>query len=149
MNKNKNLKKGLIILGILVGLILILNLGVNLWLKYQLPDYVKNNSNYNISYKTLDVDIGTGNILATGISINTKNAQDKNILGFQGTIDSLSVKRFGIFDAIINKEFNTSGLRISKPNLNIILAQKKPHQKKKPKDISFDYIQIREGNITV
>lgn len=149
MRMNKYLKKTLIFLGILAGLILIINLGINLWVKYQLPNYIKNNSNYNISYKTLDVDLGTGNIHATGISINTKNAQDRNILGFQGTIDSLSVKRFGILDALINKEFNTSGLRISKPNLNIILAQKKPHQKKKPKDISFDYIQIREGNITV
>ena len=46
---------------------LIANFGLNLWLKYQLPNYIKNNSDYKISYKTLDVDLISRAELGKGI----------------------------------------------------------------------------------
>ena len=76
--KKSYLKIIAIFLGIFLALFIVANFGINYWLKSQLPKYVKNNSHYLISYKTLDVDIATGNIHSTGISINNKNhAQNK------------------------------------------------------------------------
>ncbi|MGZ5209503.1 MAG: hypothetical protein ACXWB1_01320, partial [Kaistella sp.] len=93
----------LISLGILFLLILVANFGLNIWLKNRLPDYVKNNSDYKISYKTLNVDLGTGDIFAEGITINSKNPQNHNVIGLQGTVDTLTISRFGIYDAVFKK----------------------------------------------
>jgi hypothetical protein len=95
--KKNYLKIIAIFLGIFLALFIVANFGINYWLKSQLPKYVKNNSHYLISYKTLDVDIATGNIHSTGISINNKNPQNQNVIGLQGTIDTLSISRLPIY----------------------------------------------------
>lgn len=143
-------KKLLIGLGIFFGLILIANFGLNFWLKTQLPDYIKKNTEYKVSYKSLGVDLGTGNILATGITVNNKNPQNVNIIGFQGTIDTLKVSRFGIYDAIFNKIISSDDLLLAKPNLKIVLP--KPKDKKTDKNtnpVSFENIRISNGTIQI
>lgn len=143
-------KKLVISLGILFGIILLANFGLNIWLKTQLPNYIKKNTDYKVSYQSLEVDLGTGNISANGITINNKNPQNADVMGFQGTIDSLKVSRFGIFDALFNKKISTSDIYLAKPNLNIILA--KPTDKKKEKNttpLSFENIKINNGTIQV
>ncbi|MCU7617426.1 hypothetical protein NZ698_09470 [Chryseobacterium sp. PBS4-4] len=143
-------KKLLIGLGIFFGLILIANFAINIWLKTQLPDYIKKNTDYQVSYKSLGVDLGTGNIFATGITVNNKNPQNVNIMGFQGTIDTLKVSRFGIYDAIFNKTISSSDLLLVKPNLNIVLAKPKDKKTdKKTNPISFENIRISNGTIQV
>lgn len=139
-----------IVLGIFLLLFLILNFGLNFWLKNNLDRYIKNNSDYIVSYKKLDVHLGTGNIFLAGVTINNKNPQNLDILGFQGTVDTLSVARLGIIDAIFNKRIATSDLVLKSPNLNIILPQKgKDKKKKKQNDITLENIKITNGNIQV
>ena len=148
--KKNYLKIIAIFLGIFLALFIVANFGINCWLKSQLPKYVKNNSHYLISYKTLDVDIATGNIHSTGISINNKNPQNQNVIGLQGTIDTLSISRLGIYDAIFNKKVNTSNLLLRNPNLNIVLA--KPIDEKTGKQrnpVAFENIKINNGNIQI
>ncbi|OBW43251.1 hypothetical protein AB670_00444 [Chryseobacterium sp. MOF25P] len=143
-------KKLLIGLGILFGIILIANFGLNIWLKTQLPDYIKKNTDYKVSYQSLDVDLGTGNIFATGITVNNKNPQNTEVIGLQGTIDTLKISRFGIYDALFNKTISSSDLLLSKPNLNIILAKpvdKKTGKKRNP--VNFENIRINKGTINI
>ena len=148
--KNKYFRIFSIVAGILLLLLLIINFGLNFWLKNNLDHYIKKNSHYIVSYKTLAVDLGTGNIKATGITINNKNPQNHEIVRFQGTVDTLSIARLGIYNAIFNQSINTSNLVLSKPNLNIILPQKKTDKKaKKQNDITVDNIKINDGNIQV
>ncbi|HJY13104.1 MAG TPA: hypothetical protein VJ304_09980, partial [Flavobacterium sp.] len=143
-------KKLLIGLGIFLGLILIANLAINIWLKTQLPDYIKKNTDYKVSYKSLNVDLGTGNIFATGITVNNKNPQNTKVIGLQGTIDTLKISRFGIYDAIFNKTISSNDLLLAKPNLNIILAKPKDKKTdKKTNPISFENIRISNGTIQV
>lgn len=146
----KWVKRLLISFGILAVLLLVANFGLNFWLKTQLPDYIKNNTDYKVSYKHLDVDLSTGNILATGISVNSKDPQNTNVIGLQGTIDTLKISRFGIYDAIFNKTISSSDLLLAKPNLNIILAKpidQKTGKKRNP--FLFENIRIHDGKITV
>lgn len=146
----KWVKRLLISFGILAGLLLAANFGLNFWLKTQLPEYIKKNTDYKVSYKSLDVDLGTGNILATGISINNKDPQNINVVGFQGTIDTLKVSRFGIYDAIFNKTISSSDLLLAKPNLNVILAKpidQKTRKKRNP--FLFKNIRINEGKVAI
>lgn len=148
--KNKKIRIFSIVFGILLALFLIFNFGLNFWLKKNLPNYIKNNSEYIVNYKTMDVDLGTGNILSTGISINTQNPQNQEIIGLQGTIDTLSISRLGIYDLIFNKNISTSKVTLASPNLNVILSKKKDKKTgKKDNPIEFDKIKITNGNIQV
>ena len=138
------------ILGILFLLFLAVNFGINFWLKTKLPAYIKNNSAYSISYQSLDVDLGTGNIYATGISVNNKNAEDQNVIRLQGTVDTLSVSRLGIYDALFRKRINSSNLLLKNPNLNIILAKPvddKTGEKRNP--MVFEHLKISSGTVQI
>ena len=131
-------------------IILLANFGLNIWLKTRLPDYIKNNTDYKVSYKSLEVDLLSGNILATKISVNNKNPQNNNVIGLQGTIDTLKISRFGIYDAVFNKQISSSDLLLSKPNLNVILAKPvddKTGKKRNP--VKFENIRINDGDVSV
>ncbi|MCT2563639.1 hypothetical protein [Chryseobacterium herbae] len=146
----KWVKKLLISLGILLLILLAANFGLNIWLKTQLPDYIKKNTDYKVSYKTLDVDLGSGNIFAAGITVNSKDPQNTNVIGLQGTIDTLKISRFGIYDAIFNKRISSSDLLLARPNLNISLA--KPVDRKtgkKTNPVLFENIRINKGTINI
>lgn len=146
----KWVKKLLISLGILLLILLAANFGLNIWLKTQLPDYIKKNTDYKVSYKTLDVDLGSGNIFAAGITVNSKDPQNTNVIGLQGTIDTLKISRFGIYDAIFNKRISSSDLLLAKPNLNISLAKpvdRKTGKKRNP--VLFENIRINKGTINI
>lgn len=146
----KWVKKLLISLGILFVIVLMANFGLNIWLKTQLPDYIKKNTDYKVSYKLLEVDLMSGNILSTGITVNSKNPQNTNVIGLQGTIDTLKISRFGIYDAVFNKQISSSDLLLSKPNLNVVLAKpidQKTGKKRNP--VLFENIRISKGSISI
>lgn len=146
----KWVKRLLIGFGILAVILLAANFGLNIWLKTQLPDYIKKNTAYKVSYKALDVDLGTGNILVTGLSVNTKDPQNTNVIGLQGTVDTLKINRFGIYDAIFNKRISSSDLLLAKPILNVILAKPIGHKTdKKQNPFLFENIRINDGTIAV
>lgn len=142
------IRKFLTVFGILAGILVLAHIGINLWLKYKLPDYIKNNSEYKISYKSLEVAVVTGNITATGISVNTKNPQNLNVIGLTGTMDRLEVSRLGIYDALFNKQINTSDLLMVNPDLNVVLAKPVDDRTgKKRSPFVFNNIKIQNGNI--
>ncbi len=146
----KWVRKLLISLGILFVIILLANFGLNIWLKTQLPKYIKNNTDYKISYKSMEVDLLSGNILSTGITVNNKNPQNINVIGLQGTVDTLKVSRFGIYDALFNNQISSSDLLLSKPSLNVILARPVDTRTGKKRDpFLFENIRINEGNISI
>lgn len=150
MMKKKQLRIFSIIAGIIFLLFLVINFGLNLWLKNNLADYIKNNTSYRVTYKSLDVDLGTGNINSTGLTINSKDPQNEHILGLQGTVDTLSVSRLGIYDALFKKRITTSDLRLSNPHLNIILpkpAKNKAGKKQNP--LVVKNIAITNGDIQI
>lgn len=147
---NKWVKKLLIGFGVLMVIFLLGNFGLNFWLKTQLPNYIKNNTDYKVSYKAFDVDLGTGNIVVVGISVNSKNPQNISVLGLQGTIDTLKINRFGIYDAIFNKQISTSDIVLSGPNLNVILpkpADLKTAKKRNP--LAFESVRINRGSFNI
>ncbi|MBF8457873.1 hypothetical protein IV494_11860 [Kaistella sp. G5-32] len=148
--KRKSIRIFSIIAGIIFLLFLLVNFGLNFWLKNNLPNYIRNNSEYLVTYKTLNVDLGTGNIFSTGITINNKNPDRTDKIGLQGTVDTLYIARLGLYDIIVNKRINTSDLKLSNPNLNIILpnpANKKGAKKKN--EISVKNITINRGEFQV
>ena len=146
----KTLKVAGIVLGSILLLILIVNIGFTLWLKYQLPDYIKNKTPYEITYKTLNVEILSGSISADGILIKSKNPTDKNVLSIDGFVDGLSVSRLGIIDLIKNNQINTNSVTLSNPRLRIALARPKTVDSvKKKMPFLIKNINITKGNIEI
>lgn len=147
--KNKHTRVLFITLGGIIILLLTAYFGINLWLQYQLPNYIKNNSNYNVSYEDLNVDFSSGDIVATDFSINTKNLKD-DIIGVDGTVDSIKISRLGLYDAIFNNKISSSNLLLVKPQLKVVLAKPgKEKSNKKQNPVTFKNINIKEGNITI
>ena len=147
--QKKLLKITAIVFGIVLALILSANFALNFWLKNKLPDYLKNKTDYIVNCKKLDVDLGTGNIFASGISVKTKTPQNPEIIRLQGTIDTLKISRFGIYDAFFNKKISSSDLLLSNPKLKIILANPKEKTNKKKNPVEFENIRIHNGNIQI
>lgn len=146
----KWIKKIAIGFGITFGILLILNIGLNFWLKYKLPDYIKNNSDYLIAYEKLEVDLGTGNIFATQILVNNKNTKKDNILGVQGTVDTIRIKGFNIKKLIFTKKIEVSDIALTRPHLNIILPKAKNNStEKKAKPFEMEGLQITNGDISI
>ncbi len=148
--KKKYIRLFSIIFGILLLLFLIFNFGLNFWLKNNLPKYIKNNSEYIITYQSLDIDVGTGNIRSTGITINTQNPDRTDKIGLQGTVDTLAISRLGIYKLIFQNKISTENVSLKNPNLNLILA--KPIDEKtgkKTNPIRFKNIEISNGNIQI
>ncbi len=150
MMKNKWVRKLIIGLGIVMGVILLVNFAINIYLKYQLPKVIQKNSDYTVKYKSLNVDLGTGNILATGIQVQNKNPNNRNVIGLEGTVDSLKISRFGMYDALYSKIISSDDLLMSKPKLKITLA-KPVNEKtgKKPNPVKFENIRINDGTIAI
>jgi len=147
--KNKWLKIGAILLGFFFILILASNFILNFWLKKNLPSYLKENTDYIINYKQLDVDLGTGNIFSTGISVNTKNPDNREIFNIQGTVDTLKIGKFGIIDFIFNKRISTSELEIANAQLNLILPKPKDKKKENKNPFKIRNISIRNSKINL
>jgi len=146
----KTLKVTGIALGSILLLILIVNIGFTLWLKYQLPDYIKNKTPYAITYKTLNVEILSGSISADGILIKSKNPNDKKVLAIDGFVSGLNISRLGIIDLIKNKMINTNSIRLTNPRLKIRLALKKTKDSvKEPMPFLIRNIDITKGNFEV
>ncbi|RRQ47355.1 hypothetical protein [Chryseobacterium sp. SC28] len=146
----KTLKITAIALGSLLLLILVLNVGFSLWLKYQLPDYIKNKTPYEITYKSLDVEILSGSISATDILIKSKDSANKKIIALDGRLDALKISRLAIVDLIKNKRINTNSVRLTNPNLKIRLAEPKTKDSAKERmPFVIRNIDITKGNIEV
>ena len=148
------MKKTLKVTGIVVGsillLVLIVNIGFSLWLKYRLPDYIKNKTPYTITYKTLNVEILSGSISAEDILIKSKNPDDKKVLAIDGFVDGLNVSRLGIIDLIKNKQINTNSITLTNPRLKIALANPKTADSVKNKmPFLIRNINITKGNIEI
>ena len=146
----KTLKIGGIVLGSILLLILIVNIGFSLWLKYQLPNYIKNKTPYEITYKTLTVEILSGSISADEIYVKTKNPDDKNVLAINGRLGALNISRLAIIDLIKNKQINSNSIRLTKPDLKIRLAESKTKDSvKEPLPFLIRNIDIVKGNIEI
>ncbi|WP_027376918.1 AsmA family protein [Kaistella palustris] len=147
--KKKYLRTFTVILGVTVLVIFAANVGLNFWLKHNLPRYIKNNSDYFITYKTLDVDLGTGNVNATGVTVNTQNPDRTDKLNLQGTVDTLIVSRLGIYDLIFHKKISTQDLTLKNPTLNIVLAKPATETGKPKKPVVLKNINISSGDIQI
>ena len=121
----KTLKISLIVLGSLLALTLVANIGLSLWLKYKLPDYLKNKTPYQITYKSLNVEILSGNIAADDIIIRTKQPNNTQVTMLYGSLDGFNISRLGVIEFLKNKRLEASSVKL----LDLTLLSDLPNQK--------------------
>lgn len=146
----KAFKIPLIIAGCLLGLFLIVNLAFSLWLKYQLPDYLKSKTPYGITYQSLDVSVLTGGISANKVMVKTKQPDNPYILALDGTLQNLKISRLGIIQLLKNKQIDANTVLLDQPNLKIRLARSKNN--KSEEDLMpfiIKNIGLKNGNVII
>ncbi|GGF18643.1 hypothetical protein [Flavobacterium limi] len=107
---------------LLVGIFL--NIGLNYWIKKQLPIIIheKNNTPYNINYEKIEVSLWTRNIYAQTLLVNPKNAPKDSKNGIFSKIESITIKHFNIWDLAFNDIIQAKSIIINKPR--VILYKK-------------------------
>ncbi len=146
----KTLKISLIVFGSLLALTLVANIGLSLWLKYKLPDYLKNKTPYQITYKSLNVEILSGNIAADDIIIRTKQPNNTQVTMLYGSLDGFNISRLGVIEFLKNKRLEASSVKLIRPNITVRLAEpKNKSSEKEPLPFTIKNIDIDNGNLEI
>ena len=146
----KLLKITAIVLGSVLILIVLLNIGFSLWLKYKLPDYLKTKTPYEITYQALNVEILSGSISANQIKVKTKQPNNLEALALEGSLGNLNISRLGVIEFLNNNQIEANSIKLTNPNLKIRLAKPKEEKSKKnPIPFTIKNIEIEKGNIEI
>lgn len=118
--------KILIAISSLIILVIIVNVGINFWIKFQLPKIInrENDSAYFITYKNLDVSLLNSSIKADEIVIVPKAALKDPLTkaGIYTKVKSVEVKNFKIWDLIFSDKLKAKSVTVEQPK--VILYQK-------------------------
>ncbi|WP_163400614.1 hypothetical protein [Flavobacterium fluviatile] len=106
----------------LVGIFL--NIGLNYWIKKQLPIIIheKNNTPYKINYEKIEVSLWSRNIHAETLLVNPKNEPKDSKNGLFSKIESITIEHFNIWDLAFNDIIQAESIIINKPR--VILYKK-------------------------
>ncbi len=126
------------------------NLIFTLFLRHELPNLIKKNSHYSINYSSLDVELGSGAILAKKVQVKSKNPSNNEVIGLEGSVEELSIKNLGLIRLVTKGRFQASDLILHSPNLTLTLAKpvdSKTGKKRSP--MPFRNILISNGKIEI
>ena len=104
--------------------VILANIGLNYWIKKQLPIIVneKNKTVYNIHYEKIEVSLISRNIHATTLLVSPKNQPKDSKNGLFSKIESITIKHFNIWDLAFNDNIQAESIIINKPR--VILYKK-------------------------
>lgn len=139
-------------------LLLLLNIGLNIWIDRQLPKIInrENDSEYFITYKDLDVSLWDSRIVANSIVVVPKKAlkDSLNKAGIYAKIDQVKVTDFDIWEVAFHDKIIAKSMSIEKPD--IVLYKKKSRYDVKEtvvgpfdKIVSVSDILVRHGNLQI
>lgn len=135
----------------LITLIFLLNIGLSLWIKSELPKIIneKNDSPYHIVYKTIDVTLLSGTVLINDITIVPKKAMNDSSdkTGLFATISDVDIKGISIWSILFSKKIKASKITINKPE--IILYKKDEKAVNNSKSINESVVKPFKNTISV
>lgn len=138
--------KVLIGFGSLVLLAVMIDIGLNIWVKSQLPKIInkENDSAYYITYKNLDVSLWRGHIKADDIVIVPKAALIDSLIkaGIYAKVKSVEVRDFKVWSLLFSDKLKAQSITVEQPN--VIL-----YQKDKKEDIKNSVVAPFEKIVSV
>ncbi|WP_431243181.1 hypothetical protein ACQ9BO_00140 [Flavobacterium sp. P21] len=105
-------------------LVIFANIGLNYWIKKQLPIIVheKNKTVYNINYEKIEVSLFSRNIYAQTLLVSPKNQPKDSKNGLFSKIESITIKHFNIWDLAFHDIIQAESIIINRPR--VILYKK-------------------------
>lgn len=110
-------------------LVIVLNIGLNIWIAYQLPKIINSKSDaaYTITYDNLEVSLLHRTIIATKIELVPKviatEASKKGRI--YATIDTIKVDNFKIFGVLFSDRIVAKSITIEQPRVILYKNNKK------------------------
>lgn len=143
-------KKLLLLIFIFLGIVILASVGVNFWIKYQLPKMLaeKNRSPYAITYKSLDYSLVDGFIKANGIIIVPKTAVKTDSIksGIYATVKTVEVRDFKIWSILFGDQIRARSITVIRPE---IILYRKTDNAVNPKNIRESVVAPFEKVISV
>lgn len=150
-------------IGSLIMLIIILEIGLNLWIKYQFPKILneKNDSSYFITYKTIDVSLLHNTIKAEQIVIVPKAALRDTLTkaGLYAKVKSINVADFKILSALLSNHIEARSITVNDPEVVLYKKNEKAINSSKSigsavvapfrKVIAVSDIFLNRGNVSI
>ncbi len=135
----------------LVLIVVLADIGLNAWIKYQLPHIINenNDSPYEITYKELKISLLDRNLKATDIVLVPKASlnHSKNKAGIYSKITAIEVNDFSLWDIVFGKRIHARNLIVSNPEVNLLKANEKALEN--PKSIGSEIVKPFSRIITV
>jgi len=105
-------------------LVIFANIGLNYWIKKQLPIIIheKNKTAYNINYEKIEVSLFSRNIYAQTLLVSPKNESKDSKNGLFSKIESITIKQFNVWDLAFRDIIQAESIIINKPR--VILYKK-------------------------
>ena len=98
--------------------VILVNIGLNYWIKKQLPIIIheKNKTAYNINYEKIEVSLWSRNIDAQTLLVHPKNQPEnsKTKIGIYSKIESISIKDFNIWNLAFHDIIQAESITINK-----------------------------------
>jgi hypothetical protein len=150
--------KILIGFGSLLLLAVMIDVGLNIWVKSQLPKIInkENDSAYHITYKNLDVSIWSGYIKMDDIVILPKTAlkDSLNKAGIYAKVKAVEVRNFKVWSLLFSDKLKAKSITVEQPNIILYQKDKKENIKNAvvapfEKIVSVTDIFLNHGEIKI
>src|SRR5690554_5340310 len=99
----------------LVVFLVLLNLGVQSWIKSKLPEIFQKNTDYELQYKEIDVSIFRSSLTLEKIVIRPKNQSDNLSDSLVVSIHKLNVRGINLFKLLFKDDIVISTIKINRP----------------------------------
>lgn len=123
--------------------VLLVNFGLNYWIKKQLPIIIeeKNKTAYHINYEKIEVSLWSRNIYAQTLLVHPKNQLENTKIktGIYSKIESITIKHFNIWDLAFHDVIQAESIIIDKPR--VILYKKNDKLLNNSKSIRTEIIE--------
>lgn len=107
---------------------IILNIVLNIWIKYPISKIIsnKNDSAYFVTYKSINVSIWNSSIVANDIVIIPRKVvkDTLNKAGIYAEIKTIKVTKFKVWDVIFNDKIKAKSISIEKSNVVLYKKEK-------------------------
>ena len=155
MKINKPTKIVAITLLSLLVLALTLHIGVNIWIKKQLPQIIKekNDTAYDFTFSDLKFSIFNNSISLYDAQISPKSTSDlEEDIDFMGKITKVSATGVNFIELLKNKNLQAFSIVIEKPNITVVKSIKKDSIESSSKlasSIDIDEILVKNADISM
>jgi len=154
MKLRKPYKKILYWIGAIFCLLIILNFGINHWIKSTLPSIIeeKNDTPYDFKFKHLEFSIINNSISIDEITITPKiNNKQPLKLNFEAKIAEIKISGVNFYKLISKKDISAPSIKIDQPQINFYKSNIKNttnHKKHQLKNsINIDRFEINNAQI--